>query len=176
MMTRVGNLFKGKTLKPILLTILFTIACQSSFCQFKKNAVVLDLAGKSFFYFDISYERYLSEKLHLGAGVGLAGISTLYISQDEMSKEYNIRFPIYGAYTLGKKKHHAVSELGITIDAIFSSFGNYVSGVFPFISIGYEYKGEKIIIRVPVYLGYIGENEWYPSIMPWAGFSIGVPF
>jgi hypothetical protein len=170
------NLFRKKTIELILVTVLVSLICQESFSQYKKNAVVLDLAGKSFYYFDISYERYLSEKFHLGAGVGLAGISTLYISQDEMSKEYNIRFPIYGAYTLGKKKHHAVSELGITIDATFSSFGNYVQGVFPFISIGYEFKGENIIIRVPFYLGYVGENEWYPSIMPWAGFSIGVPF
>jgi hypothetical protein len=95
--------------------------------------VVLDLAGKSFFYFDISYERYLSEKFHLGAGAGLAGNSTLYMNPDEMIKEYNIRFPIYGAYKFGKRKHHAFSELGLTIDAIFSSSGSYISSLFPFI-------------------------------------------
>jgi hypothetical protein len=165
-----------KTIKLILWTILFFVISLDSFCQFKKNAIVLDLAGKSFYYFDISYERYLSEKFHLGAGAGLAGISTLYKSPDEMIKEVNLRFPVYGAYALGKKKHHAVTELGITIDAIFSSSGSYISGLLPFISIGYEFKGEKIIIRVPVYLGYIGDNEWYPVVMPWAGFSIGVPF
>jgi hypothetical protein len=154
----------------------FTVIYADSYCQYKKNALVLDLAGKSFSYFDISYERYLSEKFHLGAGAGLGGISTLYMNPDEMAKEYNIRFPIYAAYALGKKKHHALTELGMTIDVSFISFGNSISSLIPFGSIGYEFKGEKIIIRVPVYLVYIGKNEWFPGIMPWAGFSIGVPF
>lgn len=170
------NLYKKRTIKLIIWIAIYSMVCLNSFSQYKKNVVVLDLAGKSFYYFDISYERYLSEKFHLGAGAGLAGISTLYLNPDEMAREFNIRFPVYVAYALGKKKHHAISELGLTIDCIFSSFGSYVSSLWPFISIGYEYKGDKVIIRVPVYLGYIGENEWYPSVMPWAGLSIGVPF
>lgn len=176
MIKRITDVCRKRTLKIILLTILFSVICSDSFCQFKKNALVLDLAGKTFSYFDISYERYLSEKFHLGAGVGLGDISTLYINPDEMAKEYSIRFPVYGAYRLGKKKHHALTELGMTIDATFSSFGSSISSLIPFISIGYEFKGENIIIRVPVYLLYIGKNEWYPGIIPWAGFSVGVPF
>jgi hypothetical protein len=176
MMRIVGNLCKKKTIKLIIWTITYSVICLNSFAQYKKNVVVLDLAGKSFYYFDISYERYLSEKFHFGAGVGLAGISTLYINPDEQFNEYNIRFPIYGAYALGKKKHHVISELGMTIDGIFSSSETYISSLWPFLSIGYEFKGDKIVIRIPVYLGYIGENEWYPKVMPWAGLSFGVPF
>lgn len=176
MIKRTGNLCKNKTILLLIWTFVFSMLCLNSFPQYKKNAVVVDLAGKSFYYFDVSYERYLSEKFHIGAGAGLAGISTLYRNPDEMANEYNIRFPLYGAYALGKRKHHVISELGLTIDCIFSSFGNYISALWPFLSIGYEFKGDKIIIRVPVYLGYIGKNEWYPSVMPWTGLSIGVPF
>jgi len=165
-----------KSIKLLIWTIFITMVSLNCYSQYKKNVLVLDLAGKSFYYFDISYERYLSEKFHLGAGAGLAGVSTLFVNPDESFKEYNIRFPLYGAYVFGKKKHHAISELGLTFDCIFSSGRSYVSALFPFISIGYEFKGEKIIVRVPVYLGYIGKNEWYPSVMPWAGVSIGVPF
>jgi hypothetical protein len=176
MIKRACNLCKKKTIKLIIWTAMFSMVCLNSYSQYKKNAVVLDLAGKSFYYFDITYERYLSEKFHLGAGAGLAGISTLYKNSDEKAMEFNIRFPIYGAYALGKKKHHIISEFGLTIDALFCSFGSSISSLWPFISIGYEFKGDNMIIRIPVYLGYIGKNEWYPSVMPWAGLSIGVPF
>jgi hypothetical protein len=176
MIRKDGNLYKKKIIKLILVTAICSAVSLNSYSQYKKNAVVLDLAGKSFYYFDITYERYLSEKFHLGAGAGLAGISTLYKNSDEKAMEFNIRFPIYGAYALGKKKHHIISEFGLTIDALFCSFGSSISSLWPFISIGYEFKGDNMIIRIPVYLGYIGKNEWYPSVMPWAGLSIGVPF
>jgi hypothetical protein len=157
-------------------TALFSMFCLNSFSQYKKNAVMLDLAGKSFYYFDISYERYLSLQFHLGVGAGLAGISTLYKSQDEKTTEVNLRFPVYGGYSFGKNRHHIITEIGLTIDGSFSSFESSVLSIWPFISAGYEFKADKIIFRVPVYLGYIGKNEWYPPVMPWVGVSIGVPF
>lgn len=138
--------------------------------------MVLDLAGKTVYYFDISYERYLSEKFHLGAGAGLAGISTLYRTSSEKATELNVRFPIYCGYSWGKKRNHMTSELGLTIDSNLGSFGSYILSLWPFISVGYEFKGDKVIIRVPVYLGYVGKNEFFPALLPWAGLSIGVPF
>ncbi len=158
------------------MTCVCSVVSLNSYSQYNKNAVVLDLAGKSFYYFDITYERYLSEKFHLGAGAGLAGISTLFKNADEKATEFNIRFPVYGAYVLGKKKHRVISELGLTIDSFICSFGSSISSLWPFISIGYEFKGDNMFLRIPVYLGYIGKNEWFPSVMPWAGLSIGVPF
>ena len=175
-MGRAGNLCKKGTIKLIIWTAVFSVVCLNSFSQYKKNTVVLDLAGKSFYYFDISYERYLSEKFHIGAGAGLAGISTLYKNPDEKATEFNIRVPVYCAYAFGQKQHHIISELGLTIDCLFCSCGSSISSLWPFISAGYEFKSSNIIIRVPVYLGYIGKNEWYPRVMPWVGLSIGVPF
>jgi hypothetical protein len=165
-----------KTLRIIILTAVYSVTCLNCYSQYKKNAVVLDLAGKTVYYFDISYERYLSERFHLGAGAGLAGISTLYKSNSEKATELNVRFPIYLGYNWGKKKNHLTSELGLTIDSNLCSFGSYILNLWPFISLGYEFKSDNIIIRVPVYLGYVGKNEFFPAIMPWAGLSIGVPF
>jgi hypothetical protein len=76
----------------------------------------MDLGGKSVHYIDISYERYLSEKFHLGAGAGLADISTLYKYPDKKATEFNIRFPVYSASTLGRKNHHAITYFGFTND------------------------------------------------------------
>jgi hypothetical protein len=176
MMRRAGILCKKETIKLIIWSAIYLQLCLNSFSQDKKNAVVLDLGGKTAYYYDISYERYLSEKFHLGAGAGLAGISTLYKYPDEKATQFNIRIPLYGAYALGKKKHHAITEFGLTIDGLFCSLGSTVLNLWPFISIGYEFKGDNIIIRVPFYLGYVGKNEFFPFIMPWAGLSIGVPF
>ena len=170
------NLYRRKAIRLILLTAICSAVSLNSYAQYKKNAVVLDLAGKSVYYFDITYERYLSEKFHIGAGAGLAGISTLYKDADETATELNIRFPVYSAYALGNRKHHAIAELGFTIDSFICSFGSSISSLWPFISIGYEFKGDNMFIRIPVYLGYIGKNEFFPSVMPWAGLSIGVPF
>jgi len=175
-MKRADNLCNKKTKKLIICTIIYLVGCLNGFSQYKKNALVLELAGKSFYYFDISYERYLSEKFHLGTGVGMANISTLEISPDKRVTQFNIRFPVYGAFTMGKKKHHLISEFGLTFDTYFISFGSSVSSLWPFLSIGYELKGDNIIIRVPVYLGYIGNHGWFPRVMPWVGLSIGVPF
>lgn len=168
--------FRQRTAKYILCTTVLTVICLNSFPQYKKNAIILDLAGKSLYYFDISYERYLLENFHLGAGAGLAGISYMYINEEEKELDLNLRFPVYCGYSFGKKRHHAIAETGITLDCIKCFSGSSDISVWPFISIGYEYRGRRIIIRVPVYAIYVGPNEWWPPVWPWAGVSIGVPF
>jgi hypothetical protein len=174
--TRKTDYFRKRTVKFILCTAVLTVICLNSFPQYKKNAVILDLAGKSLYYFDIAYERYLVESFHLGAGAGLAGISHMYINEEEKELDLNLRFPVYCGYSFGKRRHHAIAETGITLDCINCFSGSSDISVWPFISIGYEYRGSKIIIRVPVYAIYVGHNEWWPPVWPWAGVSIGVPF
>lgn len=173
---RKTDYFRKRTAKFILCTVVLTVICQNSFPQYKKNAVILDLAGKSLYYFDISYERSLVENFHLGAGAGLAGISYMYINEVEKELDLNLRFPIYCGYSFGKKRHHAIAETGITLDCINCFSGSSDISLWPFISVGYEYRGSRIIIRVPVYAIYVGPNEWWPPVWPWAGVSIGVPF
>jgi len=166
------NRHQMKKLRIILRIIIFSLSSLNGFSQYEKNAVVLDLLGKSVYYFDISYERYLSEKFHLGTGIGLSEISTW----DDVGTINTYNFPLYAGFALGKKKHHAISELGIHFDWVtnFEGYNNFE--LYPFFSFGYEYKGDNILFRVPIYLFYTGEFVSAPPLVPWIGLSVGVPF
>ena len=167
----------NKRVERIIIGIaVLSAVCLTGFSQYKKNAVVLEISGKAFFsIYDISYERYLSEKFHLGAGVGLENLYKVY-SQSGTHTEYDLMFPVYGGYTFGNKKHHLMTEIGLTIEEHWTTGMGGYSDLWPFISGGYEFRGSRIIVRIPVYLVYVGPNEWWPSVLPWAGLSIGVPF
>ena len=159
--------------KFIIWSFLLSVICLNCFSQYKKNAIISELAGKSFGYFDISYERYLSERFHFGGGIGLSGRDHLYYNGGMFTRT-NFTIPLYGAYAFGQKKHHAISELGTTIRGYTGPNGSLnLDGQFLFISFGYEYKGEKFIFRAPVYLAYVGSNEFFPPVMPWFGLSFG---
>ena len=153
--------------------LLLSLICLNGFSQYKKNAVVLELLGKSCYYFDISYERYLTERIHIGGGIGLGGIYHLFYNGGDFH-EVNFSIPIYGVYSFGQKKHRLISEMGTSIwgETVPDGFV-HLTNLIPFISIGYEYKGEHYVFRVPVYFAYIGRNEFFPSVMPWIGVSFG---
>jgi len=159
--------------KLIPLFLLLSAICLSGFSQYKKNAVVFEVLGKSYYYFDISYERNVTERMHIGSGIGFAGIHHLYYSGGDFH-EVNFSIPIYVAYSFGQKKHRLISEIGTSIwgNTTPHSFLS-LSDVIPFISAGYEYKGEKYVFRVPVYFAYVGKNEFFSSVMPWIGVSFG---
>jgi hypothetical protein len=163
-----------RTVKLYFILILFSLYSINCNSQEKKNAVVLELLGKSMYYFDISYERSLFEKFYLGAGFGMSGISTLYISSTESFHELNFSIPLYGGLNFGKNKNHLISEFGVTLMGQTNPDGKaLITDQFPFISVGYERKWTNYFLRVPVYLGYIGSNEFFPAIMPWIGLSFG---
>jgi len=165
--------FQMIKVKIIIWTIFLSVVCLNCFSQDKKNAVVLELAGKSFGYFDISYERYLSDRLHFGGGIGISGRSQLYYNGG-MFNRTNFTIPLYGAYAFGQRKHHVISEFGISLQGFTGPNGTVsLDGQYLFISVGYEYKGEKFIFRAPVYLAYVGSNEFFPPVMPWFGLSFG---
>jgi hypothetical protein len=159
--------------KLIPLFLLLCAICLSGFSQYKKNAVVFEVLGKSRYYFDISYERNLSERIHIGGGVGTSGIDHLDYSGGSFNR-LNFSIPLYGAYSFGQKKHRLISEIGASIlgNTTPNNFLS-LSDVTPFISVGYEYVGEHYVFRVPVYCAYIGRNEFFPSVMPWIGVSFG---
>jgi hypothetical protein len=158
------------------LTIMFfllPLICLNSYPQYKKNAVVIELLGKSCYYFDISYERNLTERIHIGGGIGTSGIDHLDFNGGTFNR-LNFSIPLYGAYSFGQKRHRIISEIGMSILGNTTPY-NFLSlsDVTPFISVGYEYKGEHYVFRVPVYFAYIGRNEFFPSVMPWIGVSFG---
>ncbi len=144
-----------------------------SFSQEKKNAVTLEVLGKSIFFFDVNYARYLTEKFQVGVGIGLADVAKLtYV--DETVTRFDFRIPIYGSYAFSTKRRHLVSEFGITMGGYADSkIGTNLEGVVPFVSIGYEVKGENYVFRVPIYLMYAGENEFFSAVIPWVGVSLG---
>ncbi len=144
-----------------------------SFSQEKKNAVTLEVLGKSIFFFDINYGRYLTEKFQVGTGLGMAGVSKIAFTDGTVTR-FDFRVPIYGSYAFSTKRRHLVSEFGIIMGGYTDSkVGTNIDGVVPFISLGYEVKGEHYIFRVPVYLFYAGENELIGRVVPWVGVSLG---
>lgn len=162
-----------KKSKSIISCLFLFLICLNGISQYKKNAVIFEVLGKSIYYFDISYERNITERFHIGTGIGLSGINHLYYSGGSFTR-LNFSIPLYGAYSFGQKKHRLISEIGASImgNTTPDSFLSF-SDVTPFISTGYEYKGEHYVFRVPVYFAYIGKNEFFPSVMPWIGVSFG---
>jgi hypothetical protein len=136
--------------------------CLSGLSQDRKNAFTLELLGKSFYYFDISYERYLIDAFHVGGGVGISDIEHLQNNGAKYNR-YFYSIPFYCGYAFGPGKNHFISELGTTIigETGPGESTNY-SGRAPFISLGYEYKRDNFIFRAPVYLAYFGRNRFFP--------------
>jgi hypothetical protein len=164
-----------KKIKLIIWSLLLSVACLNCFSQYRKNAIVLELAGKSFGFFDISYERSLSRKFHIGGGIGMSRKYHLYYDGG-MFTRHNLRFPLYCGYAIGQKKHHAIAEIGTTIRVFTGPEDPFTfDGQDLFISAGYEYKGEKFFFRAPVYLVRMGSNE-LSVFVPWFGLSLGTQF
>jgi hypothetical protein len=164
-----------KIFKVGLILILFTILGVNIYSQEKKNVITAELLGKSLTVFDVSYARYLSERFQVGAGIGLENARKVgYDTETYMTYLFN--FPIYGAYAWGTDKNHAISEFGVNIRAGSNFHGETgFSRPLPFISLGYEHKGDNFIFRIPVYAFYMGRDEIIP-LMPWLGISVGRRF
>ncbi len=166
-----------KIVRFLILVILFSQICFTGFSQFKKNAVVGEIAGKSFSFFGLEYERYLTERFRLGTGIGIGSKEQLVYGNGDTFDRYNYSVPVYGVYAWSLKKHHAISEFGFTIKgaagpgtkATFNEF-------FPYVSYGYEFKSESFVFRIPFYLCYVGSNDYLPAVIPWLGVSFGLAF
>jgi hypothetical protein len=166
----------GSTGKLILLSAFLSSVLINSYSQEKKNAIILELAGKSDYYFDLCYERSFYGKFHLGIGAGMGNINTLYISPEESGKEYELRFPVYGGYSFLKKKHRIITQLGGSLFYDYPTTGSSTSEFFPFVTAGYEFRGFSLILRAQIYLFFVGSYEEYSDFFPFAGISIGLPF
>jgi len=159
--------------KFIFWLFLLSVICHNCYSQYKKNAIVFELAGKSAAYFDISYERYLSERFHFGGGIGMSNKSQLYYNGG-MFTRHNFTIPLYCAYAYGKKKHHFMSEFGTILTGFTGPNGSVnFDDQYIFISFGYECKGEKYIFQAPVYLAYVGRNSFFSPVVPSFGLSFG---
>ena len=164
-----------KNVRFLILMILFSHLSIAGFTQYKKNAVVAEIAGKSFSFFGLEYERFLTERFRIGTGIGIGSKEQLVYGNGDTFDRYNFSVPVYGVYAWGRKKHHAITEFGFTLRGVTgpvtkASFDEF----YPYVSYGYEFKSDIFVFRIPVYLCYVGSSDFFPAVIPWLGLSFGV--
>ena len=152
--------------------------CFNGLCQYKKNAIVLELLGKSVIPFDLSYERYFSERFLIGGGIGMPTKTKFQdispVGNGTLTPNfYTFDVPVYCGYSFGQKKHHLNSELGIAFVLSTENKHANLLGTLPFISLGYEFKGENYVFSIPVYFALRDAYNDSRQIVPWIGLSLG---
>ncbi|MEO0896156.1 MAG: hypothetical protein AAFY71_07160 [Bacteroidota bacterium] len=177
-----------------LTVILFVLIIQPLAAQNQWN-LSLELLGKSFVFGSLSLEREWAETgWSAGGGIGLANIAsgpaqvpvpnTMNEFVDGNRFEIGIPITLYGQKTFGKNRHHLIIPFGITgvfqRNSTFSDDIRYNNTDFPvlgFAGAGYELEMEKVKLRIPFYLMYIGEENSgiFPSVIPWLGFGWTFP-
>lgn len=158
--------------------------------QFILNA---EVGGKAFIFGSLSLESYW-EKPQFGIGLGAGFTSINNFSQmltDSMTNEVfelqtteiNLPLTAYAYKTFGKDKNRLIIPVGFTTLMILDR--NTARGEsslevdqflpLPFVGLGYELHGEKVIFRLPVYALYLGEdqNDIFPAVLPWLGLGFG---
>ncbi len=153
----------------------------------------IELLGKSVVFLNATYEHNFNRNIGIGIGLSftMAQSGTItrevnYQTPDQYTEDGKYidlagTIPIYLITKQGKGKHRLIQQIGVT--TMISLFHNrYPSGteihnetkVIPFASIGYEYEGERVVFRLPIYIGYIGDEGFFPAVVPWVGVSLGV--
>ncbi len=183
--------FYMRKLKILFWCIALITICLNGFTQYKKNAVVLELAGKSP-PVSVCYQRFFSERFNIGAGIGMSMEgSSLQKFGDFYRKRINFNAPVYFGYSFGQKKSRLSSASGITfclrwVDQSLLSGKTKKFELLdsaPFFSLGYEYRGEKYFFNIPVYLLRLKIEEWSEEFVgtrhimaPYIGVRIGRMF
>jgi hypothetical protein len=155
-----------------------------------KNLVQLEIGGKHglwpFPLPNISYERVLIDHLALGTGIAFGDYAMVNYGGVPEITERQTRWQI-PVYLLGYygNRHRAIGLAGASLSlTMVRRVDAYAQGersiVFPrpipFCGVGYEYRGRKLVFRVPAYLVVIGDNAWFPPVVPWAGIGFGFAF
>lgn len=157
---------------------------------FSKHSVNIELFGKGFWFGSASYEYNVKPNFILGAGLGYRGYlsgqsnrSVDGISETGSYKDLYLFIPVYAMYKLGKKKHHLVATVGNSFISLYY-YNDYPSETMlnhqlimsPFAGLGYEFEPGRYFYRINIYAEYLGDNAWYPTVIPWLGFSFGRHF
>ncbi len=155
--------------------------------DFSKHSFNIELFGKGFWFASASYEYNIKQNFVLGAGLGFKGYlhgqsNRMHdgVSETGDYKDLYLYVPVYAMYKIGKKKHHILTTIGNSFISLFH-YNNYPSEtklnheliLSPFAGIGYEYEPGTYFYRINVYAEYIGDNAWYPTVIPWLGFGFG---
>jgi hypothetical protein len=137
----------------------------------------------------LSYEYDIKPNFTVGTGWGFMQISSgkYYTHNETRQGRYfdlvlsNQNYAMHRFFY--QNKHRLITQYGITIQrrlefVHFSDGGiQYADRPYlvPFLSAGYEFKGDNIIFRIPVYIAWIGISDWLFPVMPWLGVSVGIP-
>jgi hypothetical protein len=127
--------------------------------------------------------RNFSEKFYAGTGVSIP------FHEYSIADDYNytnkwmplgswhiFNVPVYCGYSFGKKKHHINSELGIVLHYGVQDKQLLFLTSRPFFSVGYEFKGEKFLFGIPVYMGLSEKINGNRIFMRWPGIRLGRKF
>jgi hypothetical protein len=167
-----------------LFTFLFS-AIPSADTKDYHHSVSLELFGKYLYFAGISYEYQFTKHWSAGTGFGIQEpyTASFYAGKDRSQvKGLYHTLPVYISGKLGEK-HVFIGSAGCTFLGDLQSVKpdhkpgrlNYIfNQCVPFVSAGYEYSFRRFFLRVPGYLGYLGENEFFPTFFPWFGVVCGV--
>jgi hypothetical protein len=147
------------------------------------NSITLEILGKSSITADIAYERQLTQRLSLGAGAGVNGISRVdFVFDGTVYQAIDLAVPLnlYAVVRVAGDRHRLFVHFGMVAFTEFSlhRYRHYFTATpVPFVGLGYELHGQRFSFRVPLYVGYLGEpSEMLPGIMPWLGLSLAYSF
>ncbi len=193
---------KSPLLVFIMVLLLFSVALRAQDKkqyiekEISKHSLNIELFGKGFYFGNLSYEYALKRNLVFGSGLGFQAQHTnSYDAPDYKNfKELYLTIPLYMVFKTHKNKsRHIVFTLGVTpLMSIkhsgYNEYKKYFSQVkvntsrvrkvdiFPNFAIGYESNSDTFYFRISIYAQYIGENGWFPSVVPWLGITFGRHF
>ena len=156
--------------------------------DYSKHSFNIELFGKGLWFESLSYEYNIKPKIAIGTGLGIHGFlrgKVIRSDNNNVSEignytETSFFIPTYIMYKVGKRKSHLLISAGSSFFTFFY-YNNFPSEktldydiyIAPFASLGYEYMPNKFFYRINIYAEYIGDNSWFPSVIPWLGFSFG---
>lgn len=154
----------------------------------KKHALNIELLGRTFFFGSFNYEYLITPNFSLGAGLGVLQLQQGNITRSNQSLLEQGRYfdavttqMIYVNYFLGKNRHKGVVSVGATNLLTFgrnkypSETEVYSSSILSLnLGLGYQFSSKKMYYRLMAYCLSIPQpNPWFPSVIPWAGLSVG---
>ena len=179
--------------------LVFLLFSSNFFCQQnevkqideKKHALNIELLGRTCLFGSFNYEYSITPKFSIGAGIGLLNLQQGNITRSNQPLPEQGRYldavttqMFYVNYFLGKNRHKGIVSAGVT-NLLTLGRNKYPSETEVYSSsvlganlgLGYQFTSDKMYYRLMAYcLTMPQPNTWFPSVIPWAGLSVGYRF
>ena len=148
----------------------------------------MEAFGRTFFFGSFNYEYSIIPNFSLGAGIGVLQLQQGNITRNNQSLSEQGRYfdavttqMIYVNYFFGKNRHKGIFSVGgtnlLTLgrNKYPSETESYSSSILlPNLGLGYQFSSKKMYYRLMAYCLYMPQpSTWFPSVIPWAGLSVG---